>query len=58
LVNLAYFHEGPVPIAELPTETLARELHVDVVGCLVADAGGVPTPARTRRQHRELQLER
>ncbi len=36
LVNLAYFHEGPVPIAELPAEVLARELHVDVVGCLVA----------------------
>ncbi len=36
LVNLAYFHEGPVPLAELSTESLARELHVDVVGCLVA----------------------
>jgi len=36
LVNLAYFHEGPAPIAELPVETLVRELHVDVVGCLVA----------------------
>jgi len=36
LVNLAYFHEGPAPIAELPTEVLAHELHVDVVGCLVA----------------------
>lgn len=36
LVNLAYFHEGPVPIAELRPETLTRELHVDVVGCLVA----------------------
>lgn len=36
LVNLAYFHEGPVPIADLPADTLARELHVDVVGCLIA----------------------
>jgi len=36
LVNLAYFHEGPVPIADLSAETLERELHVDVVGCLVA----------------------
>jgi NAD(P)-dependent dehydrogenase (short-subunit alcohol dehydrogenase family) len=36
LVNLAYFHEGPVPIADLSAETLTHELHVDVVGCLVA----------------------
>jgi NAD(P)-dependent dehydrogenase (short-subunit alcohol dehydrogenase family) len=36
LVNLAYFHEGPIPLAELSTESLTRELHVDVVGCLVA----------------------
>jgi NAD(P)-dependent dehydrogenase (short-subunit alcohol dehydrogenase family) len=36
LVNLAYWHAGPVPIAELSAETLGRELHVDVVGCLVA----------------------
>ena len=36
LVNLAYFHEGPVPLAELSTESLTRELHVDVVGCLIA----------------------
>jgi NAD(P)-dependent dehydrogenase (short-subunit alcohol dehydrogenase family) len=36
LVNLAYWHAGPVPIAELSAETLGRELEVDVVGCLVA----------------------
>jgi NAD(P)-dependent dehydrogenase (short-subunit alcohol dehydrogenase family) len=36
LVNLAYFHEGPSPVAELATDALLRELHVDVVGCLVA----------------------
>jgi NAD(P)-dependent dehydrogenase (short-subunit alcohol dehydrogenase family) len=36
LVNLAYWHDGPAPIAELSAESLARELHVDVVGCLVA----------------------
>jgi NAD(P)-dependent dehydrogenase (short-subunit alcohol dehydrogenase family) len=36
LVNLAYFHEGPVPVAELSAETLTKELHVDVVGCLIA----------------------
>jgi NAD(P)-dependent dehydrogenase (short-subunit alcohol dehydrogenase family) len=36
LVNLAYWHAGPVPVAELSAETLGRELHVDVVGCLVA----------------------
>jgi NAD(P)-dependent dehydrogenase (short-subunit alcohol dehydrogenase family) len=36
LVNLAYFHEGPVPLAELSPDALTRELHVDVVGCLVA----------------------
>jgi 2-hydroxycyclohexanecarboxyl-CoA dehydrogenase len=36
LVNLAYFHKGPSPVAELPADELARELHVDVVGCLVA----------------------
>ena len=36
LVNLAYFHEGPSPLAELSVESLTRELRVDVVGCLVA----------------------
>jgi len=36
LVNLAYFHEGPAPLAELSADSLTRELHVDVVGCLVA----------------------
>jgi NAD(P)-dependent dehydrogenase (short-subunit alcohol dehydrogenase family) len=36
LVNLAYWHDGPAPIAELSAESLGRELHVDVVGCLVA----------------------
>lgn len=36
LVNLAYWHDGPAPIAELSAASLARELHVDVVGCLVA----------------------
>ena len=36
LVNLAYFHDGPAPIEELSAESLGRELHVDVVGCLVA----------------------
>jgi NAD(P)-dependent dehydrogenase (short-subunit alcohol dehydrogenase family) len=36
LVNLAYWHKGAVPLAELDADDLARELHVDVVGCLVA----------------------
>ena len=36
LVNLAYWHDGPAPIAELSAESLARELQVDVVGCLIA----------------------
>ena len=36
LVNLAYLHKGAVPLAELDADDLARELHVDVVGCLVA----------------------
>jgi 2-hydroxycyclohexanecarboxyl-CoA dehydrogenase len=36
LVNLAYWHKGAVPLAELEADDLARELHVDVVGCLVA----------------------
>ena len=36
LVNLAYFHDGPAPLAELSAESLTRELHVDVVGCLIA----------------------
>jgi 2-hydroxycyclohexanecarboxyl-CoA dehydrogenase len=36
LVNLAYWHKGAVPLAELQADDLARELHVDVVGCLVA----------------------
>ncbi len=36
LVNLAYWHDGPAPIAELSPDSLARELHVDVVGCLIA----------------------
>jgi NAD(P)-dependent dehydrogenase (short-subunit alcohol dehydrogenase family) len=36
LVNLAYWHDGPSPLAELSPDSLARELHVDVVGCLVA----------------------
>jgi NAD(P)-dependent dehydrogenase (short-subunit alcohol dehydrogenase family) len=36
LVNLAYFHKGPSPVAELATDELTRELYVDVVGCLVA----------------------
>src|SRR5439155_8417481 len=36
LVNLAYAHDGPAPLAELSTESLTRELHVDVVGCLIA----------------------
>lgn len=36
LVNLAYFHDGPAPLAELSPDSLARELHVDVVGSLIA----------------------
>ncbi len=36
LVNLAYFHEGPAPLAQLSPDALTRELHVDVVGCLIA----------------------
>ena len=36
LVNLAYAHDGPAPLAELSTESLERELHVDVVGGLIA----------------------
>jgi NAD(P)-dependent dehydrogenase (short-subunit alcohol dehydrogenase family) len=36
LVNLAYWHKGAVPLAELQADDLARELHVDVVGCLIA----------------------
>ena len=36
LVNLAYFHKGPSPVAELSVDDLTRELHVDVVGCLIA----------------------
>jgi NAD(P)-dependent dehydrogenase (short-subunit alcohol dehydrogenase family) len=36
LVNLAYWHKGAVPLAQLEADDLARELHVDVVGCLVA----------------------
>ena len=36
LVNLAYAHDGPAPLAELSTDSLTRELHVDVVGCLIA----------------------
>jgi 2-hydroxycyclohexanecarboxyl-CoA dehydrogenase len=36
LVNLAYAHDGPAPLAELSTESLTRELHVDVVGSLIA----------------------
>ena len=36
LVNLAYAHDGPAPLAELSAESLHRELHVDVVGCLIA----------------------
>jgi 2-hydroxycyclohexanecarboxyl-CoA dehydrogenase len=36
LVNLAYFHKGPSPVTELSIDDLTRELHVDVVGCLVA----------------------
>jgi NAD(P)-dependent dehydrogenase (short-subunit alcohol dehydrogenase family) len=36
LVNLAYAHDGPSPLAELSTESLTRELHVDVVSCLIA----------------------
>lgn len=36
LVNLAYWHKGAVPLAELEADDLVRELHVDVVGCLVA----------------------
>jgi NAD(P)-dependent dehydrogenase (short-subunit alcohol dehydrogenase family) len=36
LVNLAYWHKGAVPLIELEADDLARELHVDVVGCLVA----------------------
>lgn len=36
LVNLAYWHKGAVPLAELAPDDLTRELHVDVVGCLVA----------------------
>jgi len=36
LVNLAYWHKGAVPLVELEPDDLARELHVDVVGCLVA----------------------
>ena len=35
-MNLAYAHDGPSPLAELSTESLTRELHVDVVGCLIA----------------------
>jgi len=42
LVNLAYFHEGPVPIAELPTETLARRAPRRCGGLPGGDAGGVP----------------
>src|SRR6476469_8061374 len=47
LVNLAYWHDGPAPIAELSPESLARELHVDVVGCLVAMQAVYP-PLRGR----------
>jgi|1186.fasta_scaffold06176_4 NAD(P)-dependent dehydrogenase (short-subunit alcohol dehydrogenase family) len=36
LVNLAYAHDGPAPLAELSTESLSHELHVDVVGGLIA----------------------
>ena len=36
LVNLAYAHDGPAPLAELSTDSLTRELHVDVVGGLIA----------------------
>jgi NAD(P)-dependent dehydrogenase (short-subunit alcohol dehydrogenase family) len=36
LVNLAYAHDGPAPLAQLSTESLERELHVDVVGGLIA----------------------
>jgi len=36
LVNLAYWHKGAVSLAELEVDDLAHELHVDVVGCLVA----------------------
>ena len=36
LVNLAYWHKGAVPLAQLDADDLTRELHVDVVGCLVA----------------------
>jgi NAD(P)-dependent dehydrogenase (short-subunit alcohol dehydrogenase family) len=36
LVNLAYAHDGPAPLAELAVESLARELRVDVVGGLIA----------------------
>jgi NAD(P)-dependent dehydrogenase (short-subunit alcohol dehydrogenase family) len=36
LVNLAYAHDGPAPLAELSADSLTRELHVDVVGGLIA----------------------
>ena len=56
LVNLAYAHDGPAPLAEL-VDRLADPRAARRRGRLPdRDAGGLPGAPRARRQHRELQL--
>ena len=58
LVNLAYWHDGPAPIAELAAESLAPRAARRRRRLPRRHAGRVPAPTRARREHRQLQLQR
>ena len=36
LVNLAFYRTDPIPLMDMSLDALSRELHIDVVGCLLA----------------------